>query len=53
MNKYKVLLSILLKEMNLTPKELKDIIEKHNLDEHLEMPLRFFYKKVKNESKNI
>ena len=36
MNKYKFLLSIILKETKITPQELNEIIKKHNLDEHLE-----------------
>lgn len=50
MNKYKVLLTILLKEMKPTPKQIKDIVEKYNLDEHLERPLSFFYKKSKKDN---
>lgn len=49
MNKYKFLLSIILKETKITPQELNEIIKKHNLDEHLERPLRFFYNKSQKD----
>ena len=49
MNKYKFLLSIILKETKITPQELNEIIKKHDLDEHLERPLRFFYNKSQKD----
>lgn len=53
MNKYKYLLFITLKELNLTPKELNEVIEKYGLDEHLSTPLKYFYKKTKNKGQTF
>lgn len=47
MKKYKILLEIVLKELNPSPKQIEDIVNKYELDEHLATPLKYFYKKSK------
>ena len=49
MKKYKILLEIVLREVELTRKQIEEIIVKNNLDEHLARPLRFYYKKSKKD----
>ena len=51
MKKYKILLEIILKEMQPTPQQIREIIGKYNLDDHLAMPLKFYYKKSKKDDK--
>ena len=52
MKKYKILLEILLRETHPTPKQIQEIIEKYNLDDHIAMPLKFYYKKSKKDDTN-
>ena len=53
MNRAKTLVSVLLEEMNLTPKELKELTKKYNLDERQERTLKFIYRNVKKSKNTI
>lgn len=52
MKKYKILLEIVLKELQPAPNQIQEIIKKYNLDEHLSVPLKFYYKKSKKIDTN-